>query len=363
MSMSIADLAAALGAEAVGDLSLTVARPAAPGDAAEGDLALAMEPSYEEAARRSPARAALLWPGADWQGMGFAAALFAPRSRYVMAGVTRAFDTDLVLAPGIHPMTDIHPEAEIGEGAAIGAFVTIGPGVRIGPGARIFSHVSIAENVSIGEGALIQSGVRIMRGVQIGAGFIAQPNAVIGGDGFSFVTPERGAVEEAKTTGRITGRGRTDIYTRIQSIGAVRLGDDVEVGAGACIDRGTVADTTVGDGTKIDNLVQIGHNVVIGKGCMICGNVGIAGSCRIGDRVVLGGGVGVADHVTIGSDVIVAGGSLVPSSIAPNQVMMGIPAMPRDVGIQAMVLQRKLPELFRMMREMQKRVSKSEPTR
>ncbi|QDL92921.1 UDP-3-O-(3-hydroxymyristoyl)glucosamine N-acyltransferase [Paroceanicella profunda] len=360
MSMTIADLATALGAEAVGDLSLTVVRPAAPGEAGVDDLALAMEPSYEEAARDTPARAALLWPGADWEALGFSAALFAPRSRYVMAGVTRAFDQPLHLAPGIHPMTDIHPEAEIGPGASIGAFVTIGPGTRIGAGARIFPHACVAENVTIGEGALIQSGARIMRGTRIGDRFICQPNAVIGGDGFSFVTPQAGAVEEAKTTGKLTADGsRHDIYTRIQSLGAVLLGDDVEVGANACIDRGTVADTRVGDGSKIDNLVQIGHNVVIGRGCMICGNVGIAGSTRIGDRVVLGGGVGVADHVTIGSDVIVAGGSLVAGSIGPNQVMMGIPAMPREIGIQSMVLQRKLPELFRRVRELQKRVSKS----
>ncbi len=160
----------------------------------------------------------------------------------------------------------------------------------------------------IGADALLLSGVRIGARVRIGDRFIAQPGAVLGGDGFSFVTPTPGVVEEARETGAISSVEQAD-YVRINSLGSIGIGDDVEIGANSCIDRGTIADTMVGDGTKIDNLVQIGHNVRIGHTCLICGQAGVAGSTVIGDRVVLGGKAAVADHLRIGSNVVITGNS------------------------------------------------------
>ncbi|MCB1403731.1 MAG: UDP-3-O-(3-hydroxymyristoyl)glucosamine N-acyltransferase, partial [Rhodobacteraceae bacterium] len=178
----------------------------------------------------------------------------------------------------------------------------------------------------------------------------------IGGDGFSFVTPTPGHVEEARTTGAVTA-ARQDEYVRINSLGSVRLGDDVEVGANSCIDRGTVADTRVGDGTKIDNQVQIGHNVRIGRTCLICGHVGIAGSVDVGDRVVLAGKVGIADHVKIGSNVVVAGNSGVASNIPDNRIMMGTPAVRMDLNVEMYKALRRLPRLMARLEAAQKPVS------
>ncbi|HSF96360.1 MAG TPA: UDP-3-O-(3-hydroxymyristoyl)glucosamine N-acyltransferase [Thermohalobaculum sp.] len=354
MTYSIAEIARATGLDAAGDLSLAVSRPAEPGSAAQGDLALAMSPDYEAALRASKARAAVLWPGADWQALGLAAALFAPRPRLALAGFGDLFAPPPDLAPGIHPSAVIAPDAEIGADAWIGPFAVVGAGALIGTGARIMPHVSIGGRARIGQGALLHPGVRIGAGVRIGKGFIAHPNAVIGADGFSFVTPEPGAAERAQATGKIAP-GQPQPQRRIASLGAVEIGDDVEIGACTAIDRGTVADTRIGSGTKIDNLVQVGHNVRIGEACLICGQAGIAGSTTIGDRVILGGRSAVADHLRIGSDCVVAGGSLIGTHVPPGTVMMGtIPALRHDVFSRQLRALRRLPRLLDQVREIRK---------
>lgn len=278
------------------------------------------------------------------------------RARYVLAGVTRVFERAPELADGVHPSAVIDPTAEIGAGARIGPFVVIGARARIGAGARIFPQVVIAEDVAIGAEALILAGVRIGARVRIGDRFIAQPGAVIGADGFSFVTPTPGNVEEARAVGVISAKAQ-ETYVRINSLGAVRIGDDVEVGANSCIDRGTVADTVVGDGTKIDNLVQIGHNVRVGRTCLICGHVAIGGSTVIEDRVVLGGRAAIADHLTIGANSVITGNSGVASTVPPNRIMMGYPAVPMEVNVEMYKALRRLPRLLARLAPAQKSVS------
>jgi UDP-3-O-[3-hydroxymyristoyl] glucosamine N-acyltransferase len=343
--ISIAELARALGAEASGDGTLTVAGAAEPARAAPDEIALAMQPAFAEDLARGRAQAAILWPGADWRALGLRAAIVAPRPRYVLAGVTRVFDRPPEIAPGVHPTAVIDPSAEIGAGAAIGPFVVIGARATIGPGARIQSHVFIAEDAAIGRDALILSGVRIGARVRIGDRFIAQPGAVIGGDGFSFVTPTPGLVEEARATGAVTAEEQ-DAYVRINSLGSVAIGDDVEVGANSCIDRGTIADTTIGDGTTIDNQVQIGHNVKIGKTCLVCGQTGIGGSTVIGDRVVLAGRAAIADHIRIGSNVVITGNTGVASHVGDNRVMAGYPAVRLDQHVEMYKALRRLPRVL-----------------
>ncbi len=359
--ITVGELARALGAEALGDGSLPLDGAAEPDKAGPRQIALAMSPAFAEGLRAGGAKAAVVWPGADWQGLGLEAAIVAPRARYVMAGVTHVFDIAPRIAPGIHPSAVIDPSAEIGPGAAIGPFVVIGESVRIGANARIFSHVTIAEEVVIGADALIQTGVRIGARVRIGDRFICQPGAVIGADGFSFVTPTPGNVEQARSEGVISAKAQ-ESYVRINSLGSVVIGDDVEVGANTCVDRGTIADTLVGDGTKIDNLVQIGHNVKVGRTCLVCGHVAVGGSTVIGDRVVLGGRAAVADHLTIGANSVITGNSGVASNVPPNRIMMGYPAVPMEANVEMYKALRRLPRLLARLSQGQKPVSKAGET-
>lgn len=356
MPHTLADIARLTGLEAAGNLEWVVQGCAEPGEAGPEDLALAMSPAYADALAEGRARAAVLWPGAEWQTLGLEGALFAPRARLAMAELGQVFEVPLALPEGIHPSSVIHTSAEIGNGAAVGPFVSIGPGVRIGDGARIDAHVSIGADTRIGADALIHAGVRIGARVRIGERFIAQPNAVIGGDGFSFVTPERGAVESAKQTGAVAQDARNVGLRRIASLGSVVIGDDVEIGANSCVDRGTVADTRIGSGSKIDNLVQIGHNCRIGSLCLICGEVGLAGSVQIGDRVVLGGKVGVADQVRIGDDCVIGASSMVASNVSARSVMLGTPAVPREMAHRQFLAIRRLPRLVDQVREIRERL-------
>ncbi|MEO1550504.1 MAG: UDP-3-O-(3-hydroxymyristoyl)glucosamine N-acyltransferase [Pseudomonadota bacterium] len=361
MTFTVASVAAALGANAAGRTSLEIRKPAEPSQASAEDLALAMDPKFADALRGTRARAALVWDGADWQASGLEAAIFVPRSRYVMAGVTTLFDHGIDAPLGIHPTALVSDEAELGEGASVGPFCVIERGARIGPGARLMAHVVIGANAELGADALLHAGVKVGARVRIGARFIAQPGAVIGADGFSFVTPKPGAIEEAKATGAITGMAERQGFARIHSLAAVQIGDDVEVGANTTIDRGTIEDTRIGSGTKLDNLVQIGHNVKIGETCLVCGQAGVAGSTTVGDRVVLGGQVAVADHLSVGSDVIVTGQSGVSANVPPGRVMMGTPAVKMDLNVEIYKALRRLPRMAARVLDLEKRVSKLDP--
>jgi UDP-3-O-[3-hydroxymyristoyl] glucosamine N-acyltransferase len=358
MAHTIRDIAAALGAEAAGDLDLTVTGASEPHTAGPDALALVMDPKYADGLATGKARAALIWPGADWQAMGLQAVIFAPRGRLAMAGLTRMMDPGPDIAMGVHPMSVIHPGAQIGEGAAIGPFVTIGRDVVIGPNARIASHVSIAEGAVIGADALILHGVRIGARVRIGDRFICQPGAVIGADGFSYVTPERSGVEEIRKTLGNRDEIRAQSWTRIHSLGAVSIGDDVELGANVCIDRGTIRDTVVGSGTKMDNLVHIGHNVQIGQDCLLCGQVGVAGSARIGNRVVMAGQCGVNDNIFVGDDVIAGGATKIFTNAPAGRVLLGYPAVKMEAHIEMQKALRRLPRLAGRVADIEKVISK-----
>lgn len=359
MSHSLGEIAQAIGAEAVGDAGLTIARAAEPAEAGPEDLAIAMDPKYAAGLASGRARAAILWADADWRAMGLQGAILVGRPRYAMAGLTRHMDPGITIPAGIHPLAAIDPSAEIGEGAAIGPFVAIGAGVEIGPRARIAAQVSIAEGARIGADVFLNAGVKICHRVTIGDRFIANPGCVIGGDGFSFVTPERSGVEEIRETHSQRAAIREQKWTRIHSLGGVEIGDDVEVGCNSCIDRGTIRATRIGSGTKIDNLVQVGHNVQMGEDCMICGMVGIAGSVKIGDRVVLGGGVGVNDNIFIGDDVIVGGAGRVFTNAPKGWVMMGSPATKMETQLEINKAIRRLPRLVQKVERLQETVARS----
>lgn len=358
MSHTVAQIAAALGARFEGDGSLVIARAAEPALAGADDLALAMDETYGAGLAIGKARAAVLWPGADRAALGLLAAIFVPRPRFAMAGLSRVFDPGPLIAPGIHPTAVVDPTARIGFGAAIGPFVVVGAGVMIGLSARIASHVSIAEAAVIGDRAMILQGVRIGARVRIGDDFIAQPGAVVGSDGFSFVTEEKSGVEQIRETLGERSEIVVQSWERIHSLGSVVIGNRVELGANCAIDRGTVRDTVIGDGTKLDNLVHIAHNVQIGRDCLLCGQVGIAGSARIGDRVVMAGQCGVNDNIFVGDDVVAGGATKIFTNAPAGRVLLGYPAVRMQTHIESYKALRRLPRLVQQVAALQKAVSK-----
>ncbi|WP_312530326.1 UDP-3-O-(3-hydroxymyristoyl)glucosamine N-acyltransferase [Paracoccus sp. (in: a-proteobacteria)] len=354
MTLTIADLARALDGRLWGDGSIEVIGAAEPADAEANQLAMATAPAYLD--KLKPGGVALLAEGTDPATYGQKAAVLVSRPRLAMAGLTRSFDPAKGPALGIHPSAVIDPSAEIGADAAIGPFVVIGEGVRIGAGARIHAHASIGDFAVIGADVLIHSGVRIAHRVRIGDRAIFHPNAVIGSDGFSFVTPEASGVEEIRQNLGQRAEIRAQHWTRIHSLGGVEIGDDFEMGANASIDRGTIRATRIGNGCKIDNMVHIGHNCQIGDDCLFAGQSGVAGSTRIGNRVVLGGKVGVSDNIFIGDDVIAGGGTDIYTNVPAGRVILGSPAVKIETHIEAQKNIRRLPRLYAQVAKLQETV-------
>ena len=357
-SITIAELAKNLGCDFAGDGELSISRAVHPkADDLQDAIVVAMAPEFADMLPRDGADSAVLAEGNDWQKLGLKAAIFTSRARFAMSAITSTFEKPLANGSSIHPSALIDESASLGEGASVGPFVVVEAGAKIGKNARIMSHSFVGADAHIGDDALIHSGVRIGRDVTIGDRVIIHQNAVIGADGFSFVTPEKGAVEAAKANSEGVVTTTNTAYARIASLAAVTLGDDVEVGACSTLDRGTLTDTRIGNGTKIDNQVQVAHNVKVGSGCLLCAQVGLAGSVEVGDRVVLGGKVGVADHIKIGSDVLVAAASAVASNVASRNIVMGIPAQKRDEAMRSLMAIRRLPRIIGTVEKLSKRFS------
>lgn len=359
---TLAEIAAALGAELHGDGTIEIAAAAEPADAQMSDLALAMDPKYADGLAKGRAQAALLWDGADWQALGLKGAVTVKRARVAMSGITALIDPGPVIASGVHPSAVIEPSATIGENASIGPFVYVGPGVQIGQNAQIASHVSVGEGTTIGNDVLLHAGARIGRNVQIGDRFIAHPSAVIGADGFSFVTPEKSKAEAARETMGDASEAKAQAWMRIHSLGSVVIGDDVEIGANACVDAGTIRPTKIGNGTKIDNQVHVAHNCEVGNDCLFAGQVGIAGSVKIGNNVILGGQVGVVDNIFIGDGVVAGGGSVILSNAPAGRVLLGYPAVKMETHVDTYKAIRRLPRMAADVAALKKAVSKTDAT-
>ncbi len=349
-------LAAVLGADLVGDGTAIVGDIAHPAMVTgAGVLALAMDEGSERALAASAATIAIVAPGRAAALARLSGGLVAPRPRYALAQLLELFDRPPHAAAGIHPSAVIDPSAEIGPGASIGPLCVIGPRARVGARSRVLAHASIGADAVVGEDCLLHSGVRLGERCVLGNRVIVQPNATIGSDGFGFVTPERGSVESARETGRVEAQNLRIV--RINSIGNVVVGDDVEIGSNTCIDRGTLGSTRIGRGTKIDNLVQIGHNCTIGENCLIAGMVGISGSATVGNRVTLAGRVGIADHLKVGDDAIVMAGSGVGQSVPAREIWAGFPAQPRAVAERLLRSTLRLPRIHRDVEDLKTRVT------
>lgn len=345
--ITLFDLAQRIGAPFEGNGDLIMTSASEPATARETDLALAMDPKFAPDLAKGKARAAVLWDGADWKSLGLEAAIMVRRGRLAMAAITASFDAGLGLAPGIHPSAVIDPSAQIGTDVCIGPLVVVGANAIIGARSQIAPQVSIGALVQIGADAVIHSGVRIGARAQIGDRIYIQPGAVIGADGFSFVTQEKSAVEQARESLGAAVEAQGQSWLRIASIGGISIGDDVEIGANVTIDQGTIRATQIGSGSKLDNQVHIGHNVIVGAHCLLCGQVGIAGSTVLGDFCVMGGQAGAADNITIGSNAIIGAGSGVLSNVPKGKAMMGYPAVAMQTHIDMYKALRRLPRVLK----------------
>ena len=228
-----------------------------------------------------------------------------------------------ILATAIHSSANIDVTAQIGIGSRIGAGSYIGPKVILGKNVTIYPNVTILDECTIGNDSVIWSGTVLRERCHLGTDCIIHPNATIGADGFGFrPCPDRGLV-------------------KIPQIGNVIIGNWVEIGANTCVDRGKFSSTVIGDGCKIDNLVQIGHNSILGKFCIMAGNSGLAGSVTLGNGVIIGGSASIKDHTTIGDGAIVGAGSGVTGDIPAGKMMLGYPAVEaRDALKQWAILKR-----------------------
>ena len=275
-------------------------------DASPSEISFLSNPKYVGQLTGSQAGAVLVpqqLSGADPRWIRVADPYFA------MSQVVTRWFAHRPVPRGISPHASIAATAIIGEGSAVGPFACIGEDVSIGSGVVIFQGVSIEAGAHIGDGTIIYPNVTIYDRTIIGRRCVIHSSTVIGGDGYGFATHH-------------------GEHHKIPQIGIVRIEDDVEIGAGTTIDRAAFGETVIGTGTKIDNLVQIGHNVKIGKHCLIVSQVGIAGSTELGDYVAVGGQSGLSGHLKIGSRVQIGGGSAVVEDTPDGAKVMGYPAVP-----------------------------------
>ncbi len=237
--------------------------------------------------------------------------------------------------PGIHPSAVVDPGASVAVDAHVGAQVVIGPGCVVPRGCTLHPGVVLYEDVQLGEGCEIHANAVLHPGSRLGDGCVVQSNAVIGAEGFGFVPTASGWVKMPQT-------------------GRVVLEDGVEVGCGSTIDRPAVGETRIGAGTKIDNLVHVGHGVVTGRGCALAAQVGIAGGAVLGDGVILAGQVGVANRAVIGDRAIASSKSGIHGEVAAGEVVSGYPAIPNRLWLRCSAVFNKLPEMARSLRQLQK---------
>ena len=345
--------------ELIGQGDILIERVSHPSDVrGEHDLALAMDKKLLPLLDKTSARAAVINNETTIEPGLVDACIVVNRPRLALAKLTNLFSEASLVPEGIHPSVVIEKGATIGKNVSIGAFSYICAGASVGDNSTLHPQTYIGPNATVGPDALIYSGVRIGRRVEIGARCIIHFNTSIGADGFSFVTPHMGSVEAARATGVVASTNQE--LVRIASLGTVIMGDDVEVGANTSIDRGTIAATRIGNGTKIDNQVQIGHNVTIGENCLVCGRVGIAGSATIGDRVVVGGAAGIADHLKVGDDAVIMAMSGVAGHVLPRTIVGGYPSMPRERLVENHFYYGRIKNFMKKIEEFTKRLDRLE---
>jgi len=307
--MKITELVEKIGGILDGDGDVEIHGVAGISEAGAGEISFVANPKYASLAASTNASAVIV--SEDWKDECSAVLIRSKNPDAAFAEVATLFYTPVPApAPGVHPTAVVAEDVELGEGVSIGPMCVVEAGTKIGAHSVISAQCYIGHRVCIGENSFLYPQVSVREASEIGSRTIIHNGTVVGSDGFGYSVDDKG------------------VRTKIMQIGSVQIGDDVEIGSNVSIDRARFGKTTIGNGTKIDNLVQIAHNVVIGENSVIISQVALAGSCSIGDRTIIAGQSAVAGHIRVGSDVVVAGKTGITKDVADGEYMMGMPAMP-----------------------------------
>ncbi|MGA2167339.1 MAG: UDP-3-O-(3-hydroxymyristoyl)glucosamine N-acyltransferase [Terracidiphilus sp.] len=338
--MKLGELASRLGAELRGDAELEITGVKGIEEAGPTEITFVANPRYAGLARKTHAAAVLVEP--EFQEI--AAATLRLKNPYLAFSRALAFFyRPPVYSPGIHPTAVIDPRAEIGEGAHIGAYVVVGPHVRLGAHATLLPHVVLYPGVQAGTHLFAHAHAVVRENCVLGDHVTLENGAIVGADGFGFAKNESGHWE------------------KIPQSGPVRLGSRVDVQANACIDRATVGATEIGEGTKVDNLVQVGHGSRVGENTLLCAQTGLAGSSIVGNNVILAGQTGIAGHCTVGDGVILTAQSAVSHDVPPGKMISGSPGFDNRVWLRAVTIFQRLPELLKRLDRVEKKLAAQTP--
>jgi UDP-3-O-[3-hydroxymyristoyl] glucosamine N-acyltransferase len=333
--MKLGELANRLGAELRGDAELEITAVRGIEEAGPTEITFVANPRYAALARTTRAAAVLVEP--EFQEI--TAATLRIKNPYLAFSHALGFFYQPPAYPaGVHPTAVVDPTAEIGAGAHIGPYVVVGPDVRIGEHATLLAHVVLYSGVRVGHHFFAHAHSVVRENCVLGDYVTLENGVIIGADGFGFAKTAEGHWE------------------KIPQSGPVLLGNRVDVQANACIDRATVGSTEIGDGSKIDNLVQIGHGSKVGKNSLVCAQTGLAGSSVIGDNVILAGQTGIAGHCSVGDGVILTAQSAVSHDIPPGKVISGSPGFDNRVWLRAVTIFQRLPELLKRLDRLEKKV-------
>ena len=338
--MKLGELASRLGAELHGDAELEISGVKGIEDAGPSEITFVANPKYAGLARKTSAAAVLVEP--EFPEIS-AATLRIKNPYHAFSRALALFYQPPSYPAGIHATAVIDPTAQIGEGAHIGAYVVIGPNVKLGPNATLLPHVVLYPGVKAGSHFFAHAHAVVREACELGDNVTLENGAVVGADGFGFSKNDRGQWE------------------KIPQSGPVRIGDRVDIQANACVDRATVGATEIGDGSKIDNLVQVGHGSRIGSDTLVCAQTGLAGSSVIGNSVILAGQTGIAGHCTVGDGVILTAQSAVSHDVPPGKMISGSPGFDNRVWLRAVTIFQRLPELLKRLDRLEKRVAAITP--
>jgi UDP-3-O-[3-hydroxymyristoyl] glucosamine N-acyltransferase len=334
---SASELAAHVGGRVLGDESARVVRVASLASAGEGDLAFVEDGKFFEAARSSGASCVIAPEGAGLEGLRSVIEVERPKLAFALAAA--ALSPTRKRAASVHPTASVANGAVIGEGVYVGAHVSVGEGSTVGSGSQLLDGVRVGEGVKVGRDCVLHPNVALYDGVTLGDRVVLHAGVVVGADGFGYV------------------RDAAGVYHKFPQVGAVVIEDDVEIGANSCVDRGALGVTRVRAGAKIDNLVQIGHNVEIGERVVIAAQTGVSGSTVIESDAVIGGQVGFGDHARVQSGAIIGSqAGVLPGKIVRPGVWWGTPVQPLEEYKRLNALWGRLPRMREEIQELKRQL-------